>query len=94
MYIHVYCVCLLVQLWNDKEAKQKLSKPNAKVNVVHNYMWYIYVLSAGHVTFSQSDPSNRSHDRLLKSRNAQKSVHYLDNAHLASNLFHCQQGVR
>ena len=33
------------------------------------------VFSAGHVTFSHS---NRSHDRLFISRNAQKSVHYLD----------------
>ena len=49
------------------------------------------------MTFSQSDPSNWSHDRLFKLRNAQKSVHYLDNAlsldNRASNLFHCQQGA-
>ena len=37
-------------------------------------------LSSGHMTFSQS---NRSHDRLYISCNAQKSAHYLDNAHLA-----------
>ena len=47
------------------------------------YKSVICMVSAGHMTFSQSDPSNRSHDRLFKSRDAQKSAHYLDNAHLA-----------
>ena len=40
------------------------------------------------MTFNQSDPSNRSRDHRFVLHNAQKSVHYLDNAQVA-----CKQPV-
>ena len=48
----------------------------------HNYYQAMYVgISAGHVTFSQSNPSNQPHDRRFISHN-------LDNAQVA-----CKQPV-
>ena len=46
------------------------------------------IVSAGHVTFSESDTSNQSHDRRFISLDAQKSAHYLHSAQVA-----CKQPV-